>query len=109
MKITVTPSDKIFSELGHNTYDFKDLLSELIDNSIAARVPGERVNVRVDIYVDKELKPRRFVISDDAFGIPAGVQTQSSLNEHGLGMKQADAALGKLEYRADKHLVQALR
>ena len=112
MKITVSPSDKIFSELGHNTYDFKDLLSELIDNSIAARVPGERVNVRVDIYADKDLKPRRFVIWDDAFGIPvdklgeaitpAGVQTQSSLNEHGLGMKQAVAALGKLEYLVTK-------
>ena len=112
MKITVTPSDKIFSELGHNTYDFKDLLSELIDNSIAARVPGERVNVRVDIYVDVEMKPKRFVISDDARGIPfdrlgeaitpAGVQSQGSLNEHGLGMKQAVAALGKLEYLMTK-------
>jgi len=34
---TVDPSDNIFKELGKNTYDLKDLISELIDNSVAAR------------------------------------------------------------------------
>ena len=107
MKITVTPSDKIFSELGNNTYDFKDLLSELIDNSIAARVAGELLHVKIEVFVDSEGRPKRFCISDDASGIrlesiataitPAGVQTSGSLNEHGLGMKQAVAAIGRLD------------
>jgi len=106
MKINVLPSNNIFEELGHNTYDYKDLLSELIDNSLAAR-EGNSVRVWVDLYVDRDQVPHRFVISDDAAGIspdklgsaitPAGLKTSGSLNEHGLGMKQAVAALGKLE------------
>jgi hypothetical protein len=106
MKINVLPSDNIFEELGHNTYDYKDLLSELIDNSLAAR-DGKSVRVHLDLYVDKDQRPHRFVISDDAAGIPAeklgsaitpaGIKTDGSLNEHGLGMKQAVAALGQLE------------
>ncbi|MFZ0590224.1 MAG: ATP-binding protein [Bryobacteraceae bacterium] len=106
MKITVLPSDNICQELGQNTYDYKDLLSELIDNSLAAR-DGTSVCVKVDLLVDKDQKAQRFVISDDAAGIsadklgsaitPAGLKTDGSLNEHGLGMKQAVAALGQLE------------
>jgi sensor histidine kinase regulating citrate/malate metabolism len=106
MKINVFPSDNIFQELGQNTYDYKDLLSELIDNSLAAR-DGKSVRVKVDLFVDKDQTARRFVISDDATGIPAdklgtaitpaGLKTDGSLNEHGLGMKQAIAAMGKLE------------
>jgi hypothetical protein len=107
MRITVQASNNIFDELGNNTYDYKDLLSELVDNSIAARIPGQLLNVRIDIEVDHEMKPLKFVISDDASGIPEGklgpaispaaLQTHGSLNEHGLGMKQAVAALGRLE------------
>jgi hypothetical protein len=106
MKINVLPSDNIFHELGQNTYDYKDLLSELIDNSLAAR-DGKSVRVNVEIFVDKDQKAHRFVISDDGAGIPAdklgsaitpaGLKTENSLNEHGLGMKQAVAALGRLE------------
>ena len=63
--------------------------------------------MRISILVDKEQSPKRFIIEDDASGIPvdriglaispAGMQTVGSLNEHGLGMKQAVASLGKLE------------
>jgi len=57
-------------------------------------------------------RPNRVVVRDDAQGIPheklglalspAAVQTPNSLNEHGLGMKQAIAGLGKLKYLATK-------
>lgn len=107
MKITVTPSDNIFAELGNNTYDYKDLLSELIDNSIAARVQHGQLEVKITVLVDEEMRPNKFTIADNASGIPvdkiglaitpAGLQTNGSLNEHGLGMKQAVAAIGKLE------------
>ena len=72
MKINVLPSDNIFEELGHNTYDYKDLLSELIDNSLAAR-DGKSVRVHLDLFVDKDQRPHRFAISDDAAGIPAEI------------------------------------
>jgi Histidine kinase-, DNA gyrase B-, and HSP90-like ATPase len=110
--VTVSPSDNIFDELGRNTYDYKDLLSELIDNSIAARRKGESLSVAIDIYADVNGKPMKFVIKDNAKGIPidklgtaispAGIQSKNSLNEHGMGMKQAVAALGKLNYLATK-------
>jgi len=41
MKIEVKASDRIFEELGRNTYSYVDLLSELIDNSIG-RWPGHK-------------------------------------------------------------------
>jgi len=111
--IDVVPSNNIWSELGNNTYDFLDLISELIDNSIAARWPDKRLSVKLEIYVKRDKNiPHRVIIKDNARGIskeimadaitPAGVQTPDSLNEHGLGMKQAIAAMGKLEYLATK-------
>jgi hypothetical protein len=110
--VSVEASNKLFDELGNNTYDYKDLLSELIDNSIAARIPDQPLKVDIDIFTDANDKAVKFVIRDNASGIsaenlgnaisPAGIQTQNSLNEHGLGMKQAVAALGKLEYLATR-------
>jgi hypothetical protein len=103
----VEPSNRLFEELGNNTYDFRDLLSELIDNSIAARYSDRLLHVVIKIIVDKDNNPRKFIIRDDAKGIPddelgiaispAAKKTENSLNEHGLGMKQAVASLGKLE------------
>jgi len=111
-KITVTPSDRIFLELGNNTYDYKDLLSELIDNALAARRHDTPLEVSIIVYVDENNLPTTFVVSDNAAGIsaenlplaisPAALHSENSLNEHGLGMKQAIAALGKLKYLATK-------
>ena len=108
----VEPSDTIFTELGKNTYDYKDLLSELIDNSIAARRNDRTLRVTITIFVDNDNNPVNFIIKDNASGIPqeklgiaitpAGIQRPNSLNEHGLGMKQAVAALGALKYLATK-------
>jgi histidine kinase/DNA gyrase B/HSP90-like ATPase len=110
--VTVDPSDNLFAELGKNTYDYKDLLSELIDNSLAARGDVKPVRVVIDIYTDANGRPGEFRIKDNALGIPAsrlgmaitpaGIQSANSLNEHGLGMKQAVSALGDLKYLATK-------
>src|SRR5687767_13518481 len=104
--VKVDPSDNIFAELGKNTYDYKDLLSELIDNSLAARGDVKPVRVVIDVYTDTNARPVEFVVKDNALGIPssklgiaitpAGLQSANSLNEHGLGMKQAISALGDL-------------
>ncbi len=111
-KTQVVPSDNIFKELGKNTYDYKDLVSELIDNSIAARRSDRLLVVNIDLLVDDNQKATDFIIKDNAQGIaperlgpaitPAGIQSSNSLNEHGLGMKQAVSALGKLNYLATK-------
>lgn len=108
----VEASNNIFSELGKNTYDYLDVISELIDNSIAARRTDIILEVTIKLYFNKKNKAIRFTITDNATGIPqdqlgiaitpAGVQSHHSLNEHGLGMKQAIAALGKLEYLVTK-------
>lgn len=103
----IIPSDRIFEELGNNTYDFKDLLSELIDNCLAARLDDRLLKIDIKIIVDDNNVPVKFIITDNASGIsdedlpiaisPAAKKTENSLNEHGLGMKQAVASLGKLE------------
>ena len=111
--ITVVPSDNIFAELGNNTYDYKDLLSELIDNSLAARIDGELLTVNISVGISQSNPHLNWLtISDDASGIPqdrlglaitpAGIRTSGSLNEHGLGMKQAVAGLGELRYLATR-------
>jgi hypothetical protein len=111
-KVIVEPSNHIFSELGNNTYDFKDLLSELIDNSIAARRLDLRLNISIEFWVNTKNKCEMILIRDNALGIsqdklgpalsPAAMQSKNSLNEHGLGMKQAIAGLGTLKYLATK-------
>lgn len=112
-KVTnVVPSNNIFKELGKNTYTFKDMLSELIDNSIAARIVGEDLRVTIEIYYGNTNKAEKLIYFDNASGIseeklgealsPAAIQTRGSLNEHGMGMKQAIAGIGEFEYLATK-------
>jgi len=116
-RIIVEPSNNIFHELGNNTYDLKDLISELIDNAIAAKQLETRLNITVEFYVDRKNKCDMIIVKDNALGIPqdrlgkalspAAVQSSNSLNEHGLGMKQAIAGLGKLKYLATKTSTEA--
>lgn len=108
----VEPSNNLFTELGRNTYEYPDLLAELIDNCIAARLDDVPLEVVIDIYIDSNGEAIKFVINDNAKGIapdrlgnaisPAALQSTGSLNEHGLGMKQAVSAMGTLEYLATK-------
>ncbi len=110
--IKIPPSNNIWSALGNNTYDFVDLISELVDNAVAAKVPGALLNVKIQVGASDDRQKTYFVIGDDASGIPreklgeaispASIQTRGTLNEHGLGMKQAIASLGELVYLATK-------
>jgi anti-sigma regulatory factor (Ser/Thr protein kinase) len=111
--VEVIPNANLFSELGNNTYEFVDLLSELIDNAIAAR-SDETLNVRISIGFSEKAVRTYLIIKDNAKGIPfeklgAALSPgapcgKASLNEHGLGMKQAIASMGKLEYILTKPL-----
>ena len=80
---------------------------------MAARSDERFLRVKISIGIsDSNPHLNWLVISDDASGIPpdrlglaitpAGVQTSGSLNEHGLGMKQAIAGLGELRYLATR-------
>lgn len=111
--INIEPSDNLFRELGNNTYDFVDLISEFIDNSIAARVEDKILNVEIVIGLSKhDERNSYFKIKDNAKGIsqnyigkalsPGATSGGTTLNEHGLGMKQAIAALGTLDYLKTK-------
>lgn len=114
-EIDVLASNKLFEELGDNNYEDIDLISELIDNSIAAKLKEKKLVVSIEIGVSEE-NPNEsyFIIKDAASGIKfeelgdaisPGAKANSSgksLNEHGLGMKQAIAAMGKLEYLKTK-------
>lgn len=113
IKINVKPNDKIFKELGNNTYTFIESLAELIDNSLSAKYETKAVNITIEIgYFKSDKRVDYISIEDDAKGIdkdilpnaisPAALSGGKSLNEHGLGMKQAIAALGDLEYLKTK-------
>lgn len=110
--IQVKPSDNIFQELGHNTYDYLDAISELIDNAVAQRVEGELLQIEIEIGVSRSPGKEYFIIRDNAGGIswdklpeclsPAAIIGKESLNEHGMGMKQAVPCIGSLRYLATK-------
>ena len=115
LRFEVVPSNQIFKELGNNTYNYLDLISELIDNSIGAKYNNKKVNVNIEIGIsDVDRSKSYFLIRDDCKGIspeklasaisPAANSGGDSLHEHGLGMKQAIAAIGTLNYLATKTL-----
>ncbi len=111
-KIKVKVSNKLFKELGKNTYDFLDLISEFIDNSIAASLEKKLLQISIEIGIAKLKKDSYLLVKDNAGGIPRALLGEAlspgkmaggtTLNEHGLGMKQAIFALGKLKYLASK-------
>ena len=116
--LVVLPSDDIYRKLGNNSYNFLQILCELIDNSLAARL-NQRLNVRINLFYEeddsKEMKLVRVEIVDDASGIaiadlataisPGANSTEDGLNEHGMGMKQAIAALGVLRVSQERPLL----
>ena len=113
--IYVQANDGIYRKLGNNNYNFLQMLCELIDNALAARL-NPCLNVRINLFfaVDETGKQQlvRLEIVDDASGIPfdqiadavspGANDTVDGVNEHGMGMKQAVAGLGELEYLITK-------
>ena len=101
MSVNVKASDNLFTELGFNTYSFLDLMSELIDNAVAAKSDKSVAEIHIEIGVsDTELDNSYFIIRDNSSGIrrselgnaisPGGTSGGSSLNAHGLGMKRTE-------------------
>jgi hypothetical protein len=110
--VEVKPHTNLFTELGRNTYDYVDLLSELVDNAIAARLDDRLLEVKITLGQSKNPEHRFFKIQDNASGIPleklgdaispGALGGGTSLNEHGLGMKEAVASMGTLGYLLTK-------
>lgn len=102
----------IVERLGDNYKDFFAPTSDLIDNAIAAKA----TDIQIEIQISSEPNLNIFQISDNGIGFDLknieesfGIgftKTKNSLNQYGLGLKQAIATLGRLDYlwsaKADK-------
>jgi hypothetical protein len=105
--VIVGASDLLFERLGNNQLNFLDLLSELIDNSIAGAHDDKPVRIRISFFSGKQGRIERIRIRDNGRGIPekhlgkalslGAKRIVGSLNEHGMGMKQAVMGLGMLD------------
>lgn len=112
----VVASNNIYFELGNNRYTLGELFSEFIDNSIAGRLDDTVIDIDILIYYINDANGNRvltkIIFRDNSGGIeqnilgkalsPASKTTKGSLNEHGMGMKQATYALGEFSYLATK-------
>ncbi len=67
--IHVKPSNRIFEELGNNSYDFLDVISELIDNSLSAHSGEGVLQVDIEIALSKKRENSYFKIRDNACGM----------------------------------------
>jgi len=114
-ELKVDPSNHIFEVLGNNDYTDIDLISELIDNAVAAKLENRQLRIVIEVGISEENPESSFFeIRDNASGIefenlaraisPAGQpeDVDHPLNEHGLGMKQAIASAGELEFLKTK-------
>lgn len=109
--IDLVPFDKAYDEVGRNNYDFIDMVSELVDNSIAAKLDDETVTIQVIIKLENG-KLSNLTVKDDASGIESNMLSEvlslgymnpkKGLNEHGMGLKQVIPALGSLDYLSTK-------
>lgn len=96
--IDISPHRSLLTKISQTGYSVQEALSELIDNSIDARVPNEKLVVRVDITQDM------VTISDNGTGmseeqaansIRLGFsQKKNQLGEFGLGLKTSTSFLG---------------
>lgn len=97
--IDISPHRSIMTKIAQTGYSIQEALSELIDNSIDARVEGAKLTVSIDI------SPDMIVISDSGTGmseeqaakaIRLGFsEKKQMLGEFGLGLKTSTSFLGK--------------
>lgn len=101
-KFNAVPDTKIYGHLGQVGYNLRDAISELVDNSIDARIPGKKL--KIDLELDEFSK--EVSIKDNGKGMDketaraAIVLGKSSkkgkLGFFGLGMKTAGLSLGNI-------------
>ncbi len=100
--VDITPDKTLVKKLGLTGYRTEQAISELIDNSIDARLDGE--TEQVDVNLDFDLG--RIIVSDNGCGmdldelqnamtIAKEPKKTDRLGRFGLGMKSACSSLGK--------------
>ncbi|MCE2507177.1 MAG: ATP-binding protein [Nitrosopumilaceae archaeon] len=101
--VDITPDKSLIQKLGLTGYRTAEAISELLDNSIDARISGQ--TERIDVVLDYSRKA--ISISDDGIGmnldelrkgltIAKGTKLEKEkLGKFGLGMKSACSTLGR--------------
>lgn len=104
-KVTLTATEGIFKGLAKQNMLFHQCLGELVDNAISAKrdeakfhidvilVPDSHDTTRVDIYVADNCKGMSLATLGKALQLGEPPTTESRLNEHGFGLKNALATL----------------
>src|SRR5579863_2051079 len=99
--ISILPDRSLMPKIGQTGYSVSQAISELVDNSIDARVEGQLLTVEVRIRPE----PGLVEVSDDGAGMDeeqaansirlAHSSKRDKLGEFGLGLKTAATSLGK--------------
>lgn len=96
--IDITPDKSILPKLSRTGYSFVQAISELVDNSIDARLEGEPLEIRIDLGREgiQILDNGRGMSRREAAGCLrlAHSEKQGQLGEFGLGLKTAALSLG---------------
>jgi len=97
--IDITPDKSLMPKMAQTGYSFVQAISELVDNSIDARLEGEKLTVKI------LLKKDSIEVMDDGEGMSernaaaclklAHSEKKGKLGEFGLGLKTACLSLGK--------------
>ena len=100
--IDITPDKSLIKKLGLTGYRTEQAIAELVDNSIDARIHGQKQVIKVKLDFEK----REIEVSDngtgmdkkeiqDALTIAKGAKSGEKLGRFGMGMKSACSTLGK--------------
>ena len=97
--IDITPHKSIMSKISQTGYSVQEAISELIDNSIDARIEGQQLIINV------EISQEQIKVEDTGMGmnkdqakkaIRLGYSSKKGkLGEFGLGLKTATSFLGE--------------
>ena len=103
-KVDITPDKRLIKKLGLVGYRTEQAIAELIDNSIDARIEGEKEHIHVELDFGRG----QIIVTDDGLGmsldelkdaLTVARETKDkkgeTLGQFGLGMKSACSSLGK--------------
>lgn len=100
--VDITPHPSLLKKTGQQNYRIPDALGELVDNEIDARLPGEKLVVRVTVKMGKT---PAFIVegngagmtkdeAEQAMRLAYSAKREDQIGEFGLGMKAACTNLG---------------
>src|SRR3989344_8460939 len=97
--VNITPDKSLMIKIGQKNYRIQEAIAELVDNSVDARLPNEKLLIDISLSGDK------IILEDNASGMDEEMFTdavilgksskQNKLGLYGLGLKTACMNLGK--------------